>query len=118
MSKSITAELTKAERRARMEQLVSYLTSGQPWPLFTEEYETDLTFSQCKAARDEADAAVEIDKGETRLPANFAGALYRDAQYAHAGRNFLLKQSHHNAFRELYEGGKTAIDNEKVWKEL
>ena len=101
-----------------MERLVSYLTSGQPWPLYTEEFEEDMSFSQTKAVWDAADEAIDRDAPETRLAANFAGALYRDARYAHAGRNYLLKQGHHNAFRELYEGGKIGIDNTREWENL
>jgi len=62
-----------------------------------------------------ADGRVSRDDASTRLEANFAGALYRDAWYAHAGRNYLLKLGHHNAFRELYEGGKIGVDNMRTW---
>lgn len=29
----------------------------------------------------------------------------------------MLKLGAHNAFRELYEGGKMTADNEKIWEE-
>jgi hypothetical protein len=115
MSKGITAELTSAIRRTRMEKLVSYLTTGQPWGLFTEEFESDMSFDQTKARWDAADSALDSTNPGTRLAANYAGALFRDAKYAHAGRNYLLKTGHHNAFRELYEGGKIDIDNARQW---
>ena len=99
-----------------MEALVSYLTSGQEWSLFTEEFEQDLSFERTKAVWDNADSALAPEEQLNRQQANYAGALYRDARYAHAGRNYLLKQGHHNAFRELYEGGKVSIDNERAWK--
>jgi len=117
MSTSITADLTEEARLARMEELVSFLTSGKIQNSFIEEVEDDLTFANCKAARDAANEAVDIDDPGTRLAANYAGALYRDAKYAYAGRHFLLKLGYHNSFRELYEGGKIGIDNEEAWED-
>ena len=115
MSKSTTADLSKESRKAKMDVLVSFLTRGQPMPPYTEEFESDMSFSQTKANWDAANSAVDPEEPITRQPAIYAGALLRDAKYAHAGRNFLLKQAHHNAFRELYEGGKIGLDNERQW---
>jgi len=115
MSASITDDLTEDKRNTRMQQLVSFLTSGKPLSSFVEDVEEDLTFAKLKEARDAADNAVDIENPSTRLSANYVGALYRDTKYAHAGRNFMLKQGYHNAFRELYEGGKVAVDNEIEW---
>jgi hypothetical protein len=117
MSKSTTLSLDPAVRTSRMQKLVSFLTTGQPWPLYTEEFESSMAFAATRAAWDAADAAVDINDPVTRLEANYTGALYRDAVYAHAGRNYLLKLGHHNAFRELYEGGKASIDNEREWEQ-
>lgn len=118
MSKGITGTLTEQERTSRMQKLVSYLTTGVNWPLFTEEFEDDLTFNKTKQLWDAANAAVDIDQPITRQDANFTGAQLRDVKYAHAGRNFILKKGHHNAFRELYEGGKMAVDNEREWEDI
>lgn len=118
MSKSITFSLKKKERTERMNKLKAYLARGdEPWPPYAEEFEDNLNMTQTKKNWDSADSAVDIDDAITRLQANFSGALYRDAVYAHAGRNYLLKLGHHNAFRELYEGGKIEIDNRRAWEE-
>jgi len=117
MSKSVTDTLDIPKRVAKMQDLLAYLKSGQILPSFTEEYEADLTFAATKALADAANDAVDVESPVTRLAANYQGALLRDAKYAHAGRNHMLKLGAHNAFRELYEGGKMTADNEKIWEE-
>jgi hypothetical protein len=118
MSKSATLDLSMGVRQGRMDKVKAYLAiGGMPWPPYTEEYENNMSMAETKRNWDSADGNVDREDTSTRLQANFAGALYRDAFYAHAGRNYLLKLAHHNAFRELYEGGKIGIDNTLTWRE-
>lgn len=117
MSKSFTDELTVAKRDERMQKLRLFLSSGDaPWAPYAEEFEADMSFPTSAGLKDEAMAALAEGKPEDRLAANYAAAAARDAKYACAGRVYLLKQGHHNAFRELYEGTKIAEDNTNFWK--
>lgn len=117
MSATITEKLTAEERTTRMQDLVSFLTSGRTLNSFLEEIETDLNLEKLQSNKKSADTNIDLDDPGTRLEANYAGALLRDVKYASAGRNFMLKQGYHNAFRELYEGGKIFIDNEVEWSD-
>jgi hypothetical protein len=112
---SFTSELTSDARILQLLKITKWAHggSGATIPLCSENYE-NLTFSDLvEQANTAADAVADnSDSVALRTVAAYQLALARDMRYASAGRKRLNELAVHNAFRETYEGFKTAKDAE------
>src|SRR5210317_437332 len=64
-----------------------------------------LEFNDLEEEVTKADAALVEDPDDlkARLTLTHAAAVYRDSQYAHAGRKYMLALGAHNSMRSEYE---------------
>lgn len=111
-SNSVTQAITAESREKRINDIKSWLTGGESWELFSEEFVTTLSMDELKDLMDVAAEAVASKPASAVARTNYAYAasLYRDAVYSHANRGYILRLGAHNKFREAYEGGKSYID--------
>ena len=100
MGLSVTKTLTSTEREKR-------ITDIEKWAAGNFEIGDTLDDLINYAT---TDIDPEEDDVEIRVKATFVKALYRDLNYATAGRKRLFELGVHNALRELYQGSKIAID--------
>lgn len=111
----IPETLLTPERASATASSVKDFVRGKPMPESTEGLETFSTaaFDDLKTQVSKAKAAADKDPRDAVAAGKlaFSAALYRDMQYAHAGRRYLLKLGLNNKIRGSFEVARTAVDN-------
>lgn len=104
MSVTILDSFSENSANKRFRALERWVRGAGGWSLASERFGLDFATVKAQVSDDLENTA------KTRAEDTFLRALHRDGLYALAGRRRLFELGVNNAFREVYEPGKAAID--------